>query len=323
MMNGLTLATCDNALPNNGDAPEWVQLFPNGYMIARDGREFDLADPAAVVLAFEENGADLPIDYEHQYDKPEAKLKGPVPVAGWIKALAANDSGLWGKVEWTETARDLIRRKEYRYLSPSFLHNKTGQVMRLKGAGLVHRPALHLKALASEETTMPPETPPAKTQNNGGLLQRLAELLGLGPDAREDDVMAALAPKLSTAREATPDPRKFVPVEAVAELLEDRNGRIALMNEQAAAAMVEKAYEDGHLTPAMRGWATALANQDPESFRTFVSKSPRPYAHLFNRSRTETRAEQPAQGDESEEAAAVCSLLGLKPGTLNSSTGSY
>lgn len=169
---------------------------------------------------------------------------------------------------------------------------------------------------------MPPETPPAKTQNNGGFLQRLAELLGLGPEASEDDVMAALAPKLSTASEVTPDPRKLVPMEAVAELLQDRNGRIALMNEQAAASMVEQAYEDGHLTPAMRGWATALANQDPDSFRTFVAKSPRPYAHLFNRSSATTR-EQPAQGDESGEAAAICAQLGLKPGALNSSTGNY
>lgn len=81
-MNGLKMATCDNAPPPDGGAPEWVRLFPNGHMVARDGRQFDLADPAAVIAAFENNGADLPIDYEHQADKPEAKLKGPIPAAG-------------------------------------------------------------------------------------------------------------------------------------------------------------------------------------------------------------------------------------------------
>mgnify|MGYP003631834725 FL=1 len=171
------LAICDAALPKDGEAPEWVHLLPNGHMTARDGRQFDLGDPAAVILAFETHGADLPIDYEHQVDRPEATLKGPVPAAGWIKALAANASGLWGQVEWTATARDLIRRKEYRYLSPSFLHNMAGQIMKLKGAGLVHRPPLHLKALASEEDTMPPNTPPnalETDQGAEGFLQRLA-----------------------------------------------------------------------------------------------------------------------------------------------------
>ena len=173
----MMLAICDAALPKDGEAPEWVHLLPNGHMTARDGRQFDLGDPAAVILAFETHGADLPIDYEHQVDRPEATLKGPVPAAGWIKALAANASGLWGQVEWTATARDLIRRKEYRYLSPSFLHNMAGQIMKLKGAGLVHRPALHLKALASEEDTMPPNTPPnalETDQGAEGFLQRLA-----------------------------------------------------------------------------------------------------------------------------------------------------
>lgn len=316
-MSGLKLATCDRSLPKDGEAPEWVHLLPNGHMVARDGRQFDFSDPAAVILAFDANGADLPIDYEHQADRPEANLKGPVPAAGWIKALTANESGLWGQVEWTATARDLIRRKEYRYLSPSILHNKAGQAMKLKGAGLVHRPALHLKALASEENTMSPNAPPAKDPNATGFLQRLAELLGLGPDATEDDVLTALAPKLSTAKEDTPDPRRFMPMEAAAELLTDRNLHISMMQEAQAKAMVDKAFDDGYLTPAMRGWATALCQQDPDSFKTFLNASPRPFANFFKPSARPHSADT-APTDDSEAAAAICSQLGLKPGSLNS-----
>jgi phage I-like protein len=318
MMKGLMLATCEvtlskgGPLPKEADAPEWVHLFPNGHMKSRDGREFDLAD--------------LPIDYEHQADKPEAQLKGPVPAAGWIKALAANESGLWGQVEWTATARAMIRSKEYRYLSPSFYHNTAGQIMRLNGAGLVHRPGLHLKALASEEDTMPPnippakaDAPPAKPDAQPSFIQRLAEMLGLGPDATEDEVMDALAPKLATAREATPDPRKYVPAHAVAELLSDRNSRISIMQEAQASAMVEKAFDEGYLTPAMRGWATALVNEDPESFRTFLAKAPRPFADFFkpvNRYQP-GRTGDVDQSHDSDEAAAICSQLGLKPGAPN------
>jgi phage I-like protein len=80
--------------------------------------------------AGQSGGIDLPVDDEHQNDKPEAKLKGPVPAAGWIKEMRSDETGIWGRVEWTATARELIERKEYRYLSPVILHNKAGQIMR-------------------------------------------------------------------------------------------------------------------------------------------------------------------------------------------------
>lgn len=115
-----------------------MHLFP-------EGRIFDLADPGALVLAFQSSGVDLAVDDEHRNDVPEAKLHGPVPAAGWIKELKADAGGLWGRVEWTATAAEMIARKEYRYLSPSFLcHPKSRQIVRLKGAGLVHNPNLHL-----------------------------------------------------------------------------------------------------------------------------------------------------------------------------------
>jgi hypothetical protein len=62
MMTGLAFATCDVPLPP-GKAPEWVQLLPgSGTVKGRDGRSWELLDPAGIVLAFEANGADLPVD---------------------------------------------------------------------------------------------------------------------------------------------------------------------------------------------------------------------------------------------------------------------
>jgi hypothetical protein len=105
----------------------------------------------------------------------------------------------------------------------------------------------------------------------------------------------------------------------VAELLSDRNSRISIMQEAQASAMVEKAFDEGYLTPAMRGWATALVNEDPESFRTFLAKAPRPFADFFkpvNRYQP-GRTGDVDQGHDLDEAAAICSLLGLKPGAPN------
>jgi len=45
----------------------------------------------------------------------------------------------------------MIGAREYRFLSPSLCVEKgTGRVVKPKGAGLVHNPALHITALASE-----------------------------------------------------------------------------------------------------------------------------------------------------------------------------
>lgn len=95
-MSRLAVATCDVPLPP-GKAPDWVHLLPgSGTVKGRDGRNWELVDPSGIVLAFEANGADLPVDYEHQNDNPDAKLKGPVPAAGWIKEMRADDSGVSG-----------------------------------------------------------------------------------------------------------------------------------------------------------------------------------------------------------------------------------
>jgi len=201
-MTGLSLATCDVPLPP-GAAPEWVHLLPGGGTVkGRDGRTWELVDPAGIVLAFEANGADLHVDYEHQNDNPEAKLRGPVPAAGWIKEMRADDGGIWGRVEWTATAAEMIARKEYRYISPVLVyHDKTRQIVQLKGAGLVHSPNLYLTALANQDFTMPPkstpDTIPAKPMEKGpagqaAFMAMIADLLGLPPETPEKELFAAL-----------------------------------------------------------------------------------------------------------------------------------
>lgn len=177
-----------------GEAPEWVHLLTIGTMNARDGRRFRLSDPTAVIRAFQAAAVDLPIDYEHQIDEEEARLKGPVPAAGWIKELKVKGEALWARVEWTERAREMIARREYRYLSPSLLVNrKTTEIVKLKGAGLVHRPALHLTALASQETDMDPEA---------DFLQQVIAALDLEPDMPPEDVLAVIETMRDTLAKA-------------------------------------------------------------------------------------------------------------------------
>jgi len=139
-----------------------MHLVPCGAIAGRDGRSHALSDPAAVGKDFEARGLDRVIDFEHQNDTPAARLNGPVPAAGWIKALQVRADGLWGRVEWTARAAQMIAAKKYRFLSPVIFHHRdTRETMRLKGASLVHSPNLVLTALNSQEPQMSPQPIPA------------------------------------------------------------------------------------------------------------------------------------------------------------------
>lgn len=220
--------------------------------------------------------------------------------------------GLWGRVEWTAQASELLRAKAYRYLSPSFLYLKTGKVItKLKGAGLVHNPNLHLTALASQEDTMNTDT---------SFIERLATLMKLSPDTGEDEVFAALEKIIAGA--AAPDPKKFAPIEALQEALLERNTSHASMSADRASAKVNEAMQRGYISPAMKEWATALCQQDEGSFDSFIEKSTPQFAHLFKPSGTSVippkSAGATAQIPGSDQAEAVCQQLGLKSGTLES-----
>lgn len=323
MMTGLSLATCDLALPP-GRAPEWVHLFPgDGEVKGRDGRAWQLLDPAALVLAFQSAGIDLPVDYEHQNDKEEAKLNGPVPAAGWIKELRSDDGGVWGRVEWTATAAELIGCKEYRYLSPSFLyHPETRQIVKLKGAGLVHNPNLHHTALASQEPEMIPPKPADQTAAKPGegapmdltaFAAAIAQLLGLPPETPQDKLFAKLKEKIG----ADPDPAKFVPVATVQAMLAERNLSLATASEQRADQWVAEALRLGHIPPAMKDWAMALCRSNEASFDSFIASSGQTFSKLLRPSHVAAVPPQSRQDRAGSELAdAICSQLGLKPGSL-------
>jgi phage I-like protein len=325
MMTGLALATCDLALPP-GRAPEWVHLFPgHGEVKGRDGRAWQLVDPSALVLAFQSAGIDLPVDYEHQNDKPEAKLHGPVPAAGWIKEVRADDDGgVWGRVEWTATAAEMIGRKEYRYISPSFLfHPVTRQIVKLKGAGLVHNPNLHLTALASQEADMTPSKPADKTAPKTGkgdatadaaaFAAMVAEMLGCPPDTPPAELFAKLKAKMG----GEPDPAKYVPVAAVQGMLAERNLSLATASAERATQKVDQALRLGHLPSSMKDWALALCRSDEASFDRFLASTGPAFSALLESTHTAIRPGPARQAHAGSELAdAICSQLGLKPGSL-------
>ena len=320
-----------------GAVPEWVHILPVGKIEGRDGRNFDLPNPAVVIDAFAANGADLPVDYEHQAENPQAKAAGPIPAAGWIKGLKATAEGIFARIEWTERARAMIAAKEYRFISPVIRYNKeTRHVGSISGAGLVHRPKLFLTALSSEETAKEaPAATDAMPTDEAALVRQLAAQMGLPDTATVAEVLASVVKRLASregeVKEAVanalkeynaamemadvpPDPTRYVAVEEVAQMREDHRRAGELVQSERVKRKIEDAASQGYITHGQRDWATALCRSDEAAFDAFCTGVPR-FGYLLKESRHAGLA-APEAGYGSALEEAVCSQLGLKPGSL-------
>ena len=132
----------------NGQA----QLLPAGEFAARDGRpgknlKWKVTNGTGAQLAAQLNVLaetnPIVIDYEHQ-----TMLSGdngkPAPAAGWITSVEWKDGvGLFAEVDWTDTAKQHINAKEYRFISPVIDYSRqTGEITGLHNAALTNFPAL-------------------------------------------------------------------------------------------------------------------------------------------------------------------------------------
>ncbi len=118
------------SMSDENGVPSSFQVFPFGIINIK-GSDPILVDDAAmdeVVRAFDARGIDMVIDYEHQTEGGDyASPDGKAPAAGWVKKLEnRGPDGLWAHVEWTDSAREMLSKREYRYYSPVFSFQKRG-----------------------------------------------------------------------------------------------------------------------------------------------------------------------------------------------------
>lgn len=129
---------------DTADAPRsWIQLAKTGtFHSSRYGRFSITRDDLAQMLHNFRNvtpaaPTELPIDYDHLSMDP--KRPGDGKAAGWLKnvELRAEGEELWGEVEWTPEAADLIQNRAYRFVSPSFVKDHTHKDGRKIGTTLL------------------------------------------------------------------------------------------------------------------------------------------------------------------------------------------
>ena len=317
-------------------APEVITVLPLGHVVSSKG-EFDVDAEGyeSMKAQIAQRGVDLVIDYEHQTLKDVQ-----APAAGWVKELKLEDGVIKAVVDWTAKGAVYLKNKEYRYLSPVVnVRKKDKRAVGLHSLALTNTPAIvGQPAIVNKDND----------NNEGGndsmeFLKKLAEALGLGEDATEEQVMEALKACVSenkSLKEGQQPPaaaENVVANKAVCELLglkedartedvttkimELKSGKIdgidvmaelkalkAQSAEAAADTAVTLALKAGKITPAQKEWAKGYALADAKGFAAFIEKAPQ----VVPMNEIELEDVKVLKDDKPDEATMIaCKLLGV------------
>jgi len=236
MPNWAILERCAEILLGEGqNPPQWIPAIPRGHaIVGRDGRKFQLDNLSDLMLSTRDAGLRIPVDENHAstFLAPQG---GASPALGWVTDWTIKSDGiLWAQVEWTPKGSEVLKNKEYRYVSPAILHDKDGRITGIHSLSLVNRPNLDLPAINSTdpEGSQPKEDPSMEPKEI-----RLA--LGLPETATEDEVKSALI-KLKAAAAPSPAP------EPIPALNADQIRAIVAESVQAAVAPLVRHSTETH-----------------------------------------------------------------------------
>lgn len=312
---------------------------PTGWLIDAGIAEREIATALATA-------GDFVIDYEHQ--TLHASENGqPAPASGWFKGAGLQwreGQGLFATdIDWTEAAKTAITAKEYRYISPVIAYDKTtGHVLAILMAALTNFPAIEglsdLTAMAAARFSLDITKP--HEEENPVKREQLIALLGLAADATDEqieaglvalkaeasaasalrsnlqladdaDVVAAVAALKATTNQ-TPDPSKYVPIEAFEAL----KGEVATLKTENTKKdvdeLVEVGLSSGKLHPDQEAWARQYGEADIVGLKAYLEKTPA-IAALKS---TQTQGKPPgtdAEGELDADSAALCAQMGIDP----------
>lgn len=291
---------CIYVLTNDvGQCPEEVKILPVGTVNSEKGDFIvDQESYKQMKAEMQRRGIDIVIDYEHQTLKDVQ-----APAGGWVKDLLYTPEAIVAKVEWTPKAKEYLKNKEYRYLSPVVLTRKSdSKAVVLHSLALTNTPAIN--GMFAIVNSVDFNTINTKTGGKEMDLQRIKELLGLPAETPEEDVMNALIKALEKSKDA-PDPKPEEEKEVVANSVilgllelpadsktEDVTTKIMALkagvsrqNQEIQETMerlrqrdaddaVMMALKAGKITAAQKDWAKEYALKDRKGFDSFVEKAP-------------------------------------------------
>ncbi len=323
------------SLPDDGC--EWLHLLPGGGRIETvDGRGPYTVENYEALVANSLADGNLVLDECHSTDLAAPKGQ-PAPARGWIVALEARADGVYGLVEWTGTGRQLRKDKAYRGISPVIAHTKDKRVVAIRRASLVNQPNLKgLEALHAEDNGM-------------DFMKQLAAALGLGEDATEEAILAAvkanfsggedevdnainaalqpiatalalqgavtsdaIVARLGTLREGGSDDTAITALQSeLTATTKQLNALQAGISLQAATAFVDQAIAEGRVgVKPLRGRYIAMHQKDPKGTEELIAAMPAVATEVVS-----LHGRQPARTttDLDDADRAVIALMGIDP----------
>ncbi|SFI90371.1 phage protease [Brevibacillus centrosporus] len=308
------------------EVPSEVQLLPRGWTNTKKGKFLVDDESIRLILRdFQTKANDAVIDYEHQ------TLTGQqAPAAGWIMELVdKGDDGLWGRVEWTDRAKEYLANREYRYLSPVIHVREDGKVIGFINAGLTNFPAIDgMVPVSFKDQEMEEEQPMNE------FLKKLAAALGLPETATEEEVLTAIQ-ELAKNKDVKPDAQYEAFKSTLAQALgmgtnaSDVDIRATVLSLKASSdnnsvvkdlqerldkrdreEVIQLALTQGKITPAQKDWAENYAKVDLEGFRKFVETAPQ-LVPMGSGSTTYALKNNPGAGGLDDSQANVNKLLNI------------
>ena len=258
--------------------PDKIQLLPAGdYVANRDGRRWTKRSAESIAQKSNEYLPQHIIDENHATD-----LKAPrgesAPAMGWFTNVRAEEDGsVWADAVWTSRGKTALENQEYRYISPVFECDASGEIIKIMRAALTNSPNLELQNLNSTQTA--PADNPAK---ENVMKKEICAALGLPETATDNEVLAAITALKTQANSAqTVDLAAYAPradlaqMEARAIAAEKLNAEMnAAQLKAKATAAVEKAVADRKITPASKDAYLAMcATEEGLSNFTKIMKS--------------------------------------------------
>jgi len=256
-----------------------------------------------IILNFEAKLTDTVVDYEHA----SRFLGEEAPAAGWIKLLevrkVSNKLALFAQVEWNEKAAEYIRKREYKYVSPTVIWNsvdpRSGQ---LRGAylhslALTNTPFLEELPEVSLKRDAAGQTEHLEEGNMEEYLKAIALKLGLKEDAEPQAVVDAVGElhtlsaqrgtdlkavytRLDLGEDATSEQAVAQVVSMKRPVGEVDAARLQAVEtelaEQKADKVVARAQKAGKLTAAKEqvDWFRGYAMKDPEAAEAWLKHAP-------------------------------------------------
>lgn len=295
--------------------PAKLNLLPAGDFVAgRDGRRWTKHDPEAIARLSNEYLPQHPIDENHATDLKASKGES-APAMGWFNNVRTEEDGsLWADVTWTARGKAALEAQEYRYISPVFEVDTSGEIVKILRAGLTNTPNIDLPALNSTQTGQAGN--PAKETK---MDKELSKALGLREDATENEAIAAVnALKTQVNSSRNVDLTAYAPradlaqMEARAAQAEKQLAELnaAQLKEKAVAA-VEKAVADRKIAPASKeAYLAMCATQEGLSnFSRIMESTPA----LIPAGASAAGGEPPAGGASTElnaEDESFCKAMG-------------